>query len=121
MMRYTGDRPCRTTSPHDAPATAAKARRMIGVLKRVIACSSPDDAWCDEDQQLRALIVDPVALEQPAEKRNLAQTWRPIGLVLQTVGIHAADHGRLAVAHEQRRDGALRVDRRDCGRTGSAS
>src|SRR5688572_1281083 len=73
----------------------------------------PHDLWCDEDEQLAALIREFVALEQPAEQRQPMQGRRAVLARLLTAHVDAADDGRLAAADQHLRERALRVDRRD--------
>ena len=65
----------------------------------------------DENQQLAALVRHAIAPEQPLQKRNLAEPGRLVRQVLLVARVDAADDGRLPVVDQQRRDGALRVDR----------
>src|SRR4030095_10838086 len=77
MTSMTGALPWRTTSPHEIDAAkAATSPRRCEVLR--IQLLALDDSRRDEDQELGALIVDGVALEQPTEQRDLAQPGRPI-------------------------------------------
>src|SRR2546427_6259905 len=104
------------TSPHDAVAAIspinATPRRMLRIT--VIPSRLPfDDLGRDEDQQLLTRVVDAIALEQPAENGHAAQSRGPIVCGLFLTDVNAANHGRLAVADEDRRVCALGVDRRD--------
>src|SRR4051794_17203575 len=60
ITRYDDARPVRTTSPHETDTATIATSKEIRVRRciRVILCSSAlDDARRDEDQQLRALVV----------------------------------------------------------------
>jgi len=72
-----------------------------------------DDLRRDEDQQLRVLVVDFVALEQPAQKRDATESGRRAARVRGIADVDAADDGGLAVLDEHGRDGPLRVDGRN--------
>src|SRR5262245_30954425 len=102
ITRYDGARPLRTTSPHDVAVAprAANARNRFRFLMEVMAASAPDDARCDEDEQLRAGVVHGIAPEQPSKQRNPTDAGRPIGLVLLVGHVDTANHRRRAIAHQ---------------------
>src|SRR5262245_24050345 len=77
ITSMTGALLWRTTSPHETDAAMIAASPRILVVLR-IQLLALDDSRRDEDQELGALIVDGVALEQPTEQRDLAQSGRPI-------------------------------------------
>src|SRR5262249_54192019 len=113
-----GERLSCTSSPHTVTLTAAAATASIPTIVLPITHSrslllEPHDPGREEDQQLPALVGDAVSLEQPAEQRDPVETRRPLLIRLFAAHVDAADDGRVAVAHEHLRDGALRVDRRD--------
>src|SRR5262245_13505984 len=73
---------------------------------------SSDDSRSDEDDELLALIARVRALEEPTQKRNLADTRRLVEVRRLGRLQDAADGRRDAVGHLHLRFGALRVDRR---------
>src|SRR5262245_22455355 len=64
----------------------------------------------DEDQQLAALVLHAIALEQPAEERKTMQTRSPFRRGLLLAHEDAADDSRRTVIDLHLRVGALRVD-----------
>src|SRR5207302_8457700 len=86
----------RRTRPLPRPARQAQSSAKRSVCKSWPS-SSLDDFRRDENEQLRALLVERVALEQPAEQGDAADAWRPIVRRLLLADVDAADDRRLAV------------------------
>src|SRR5687768_8761572 len=115
-MACTGPRPSRMASEHPdnaaAHATAAAHVRYV-VLDIGLVLLQPGDLGGDEDEELAALILGDVPLEQPPEQRQPVEPGRAVLRRLLAADVDAADHRRLAVAHQHLRDRALGIDRRD--------
>src|SRR5690606_21039093 len=56
-----------------------------------------DDGGADEDEQLRPLVADRAALEEPAEDRDVAEQRDLPDRFRGAAGVDAADHGGIPV------------------------
>src|SRR5262249_31606447 len=116
ITRNTADLSLRTTSPHEAVAvmSAANPRNLRAFrILRILSSSAFDNLRRNEDEQLGALIVQRVPLEQPAKQRHPAEPRRTIVRHLLLTDVDAPDHRCLAVADQHCRVRALCVDGRN--------